>query len=127
MGLWSAITPSRLTPWRQRTVRPSCFVAEVAAVTAARSQEQGVGMRVRIDIGLDFEGLHTFRWEPSETPGAIDVPRATLDRWTAEQEAFRVAHLRWKRVAEEVEDYLFEDGQVTESQEALPSRVAAGG
>jgi hypothetical protein len=64
-------------------------------------------MRVRIDIGLDFDGMHTFEWEPSEAPGAVDVPRATLERWAMERETFKRAYLRWKSVAEEVEEILY--------------------
>jgi hypothetical protein len=64
-------------------------------------------MRVRIDIGLDLDGIHNFTWEPSELPGAIEVPKNTLDRWAAEREAFQVAYLRWKRVIEEIEDNLY--------------------
>ena len=64
-------------------------------------------MRVRIDIGLDFEGNHTFTWRPSDDPDAIDVPRSSLARWDDEREAFQVAYLRWKRVIEEIEEVLF--------------------
>jgi len=64
-------------------------------------------MRVRIDIGLDLDGIHTFQWEPSEATGAVEIPRTTLDRWTAEREAFHVAYLRWKRVSEEIEETLY--------------------
>jgi hypothetical protein len=64
-------------------------------------------MRVRIDIGLDLDGIHTFQWEPTEAAGAVEIPRTTLDRWTAEREAFHVAYLRWKRVSEEIEDSLY--------------------
>ncbi len=64
-------------------------------------------MRVRIDIGLDFDGHHTFSWQPAEGPGAVDIPRSTLERWGGEREAFTVAFLRWKRVVEEIEDSLY--------------------
>ncbi len=64
-------------------------------------------MRVRIDIGLDFDGMHTFDWAESKAPGSIDVPRTTLQRWTKEREAFKVAYLRWRRTIEEIEDTLY--------------------
>jgi len=64
-------------------------------------------MRVRIDIGLDLDGIHTFQWEPTDATGGVEIPRTTLDRWTAEREAFHLAYLRWKRVSEEVEDTLY--------------------
>ena len=64
-------------------------------------------MRVRLNIGLDFDGNHTFEWQASSDPGAVDIPRTTLDRWAAEREAFTVAYLRWRRVMEEIEDTLY--------------------
>lgn len=64
-------------------------------------------MKVRVELGLDFEGQHTLGWSPSDAHGALDIPRATLERWVAEHEAFKVASLRWKRVIEEVEDQLY--------------------
>ncbi len=64
-------------------------------------------MRVRIDIGLDFDGNHTLAWTPSDAPNAVDVAKTTLERWNAEREAFTVAYLRWRRVIEEVEDTLY--------------------
>lgn len=64
-------------------------------------------MKVRLDLALDFEGQHTLVWQPSDATGALDVPRAMLDRWLAEREAFKVASLRWKRVIEEVEEQLY--------------------
>lgn len=66
-----------------------------------------LAMKVRLDLALDFEGHHTLDWAPSSLPGSIEVPKATLDRWTAEREAFQVAALRWKRVIEEVEETLY--------------------
>ena len=78
-------------------------------------------MRVRIDIGLDFNGNHTFSWEASDSPGAIDVPKATLQRWAAEREAFKVAYLRWKHVSEEVEEALLR----AEQRRHQPVEVAA--
>jgi len=75
-------------------------------------------MRVRINIGLDFDGMHTFEWEPSDAPGAVDVPRPTLDRWAEERECFKVAFLRWKHVVEEVEDYLYRAEQSRGRDEA---------
>jgi hypothetical protein len=67
-------------------------------------------MRVRIDIGLDQDGVHTFQWEPTNSATGVEVPRTTLDRWTAEREAFHLAYLRWKRVCEEVEEVLYRTG-----------------
>jgi len=64
-------------------------------------------MRVRLNIGLDFDGNHTFEWQASNDPGAVDIPRTTLDRWAAEREAFTVAYLRWRRIMEEIEDTLY--------------------
>ncbi len=64
-------------------------------------------MKVQLDLALDFEGQHTLAWQPTENAAALDVPRATLDRWNAEREAFKVASLRWKRVIEEVEEQLY--------------------
>ena len=60
-------------------------------------------MRVRLNIGLDFDGNHTFEWQASNDPGAVDIPRTTLERWAAEREAFTVAYLRWRRIMEEIE------------------------
>jgi hypothetical protein len=77
-------------------------------------------MRVRLDIGLDLDGIHTFHWEPAGESG-VEVPKTTLDRWTAEREAFRVAYLRWKRVSEEIEDVLFK----TEASRVEPAVVLA--
>ena len=74
-------------------------------------------------MGLDFDGIHDLTWESADGPGAVDVPRSTLERWRAEREAFRVAYLRWRRVAEEVEEALFRDeqrrGQVAKPEPAL--------
>ncbi len=64
-------------------------------------------MRVRIDVGLDLEGLATFNWEPDESALAVDVPKNTLERWATEREAFHVAYLRYKRVLEEIDDTLY--------------------
>jgi len=64
-------------------------------------------MRVRINIGLDFDGNHTFDWQPSNTRGAVDIPQSTLARWAAERDAFTVAYLRWRRVMEEIEETLY--------------------
>jgi hypothetical protein len=66
-----------------------------------------VSMKVRLELGLDFEGQHTLGWQPSDAAGALDIPRATLERWVAEHEAFKVASLRWRRVIEEVEEQLY--------------------
>jgi hypothetical protein len=82
-------------------------------------------MRVRINIDLDFDGVHTFDWQASEAPGAIEVPRATLERWTAEREGFIVAYLRYKRVIEEVEDTLYRAEQKRAEVPALAT-VTAG-
>jgi hypothetical protein len=75
-------------------------------------------MKVRVELGLDFEGQHTLGWQPSDTSGALDIPRGTLERWVAEHEAFKVATLRWKHVIEEVEDQLYRA-----ERERLPPRV----
>jgi hypothetical protein len=64
-------------------------------------------MKARIDIGLDLDGLHTFRWEPARGGSGVDVPASTLERWTAEREAVKLACLRWKRVVEEIEETLY--------------------
>ncbi|OGQ77527.1 MAG: hypothetical protein A2289_08070 [Deltaproteobacteria bacterium RIFOXYA12_FULL_58_15] len=63
-------------------------------------------MLAHINIGLDFDGNHTFEWKPSNDPSAVDIPKSTLDRWTAEREAFNVTFLRWRRVMEEIEETL---------------------
>jgi hypothetical protein len=73
-------------------------------------------MRVRISIGLDFDGIHTFDWEPSEAPGAIDIPKTTLERWSKERESFTIASLRWKRVVEEIEDSLLKAEETEKSR-----------
>ncbi len=78
-------------------------------------------MRVRINIGLDFDGIHTFDWEQSDADGAVDVPKATLERWSSERESFQVAFLRWKHVAEDVEEFLYR----TEKTQAQPAIAAA--
>ncbi len=86
-------------------------------------------MRVRIDIGLDLDGIHTFRWQPSDAVGAVEVPKTTLDRWTDEREAFRLAYLRWKRVSEEIEEALYKSERdraySDEPAQALAVAVAA--
>jgi hypothetical protein len=64
-------------------------------------------MQVRINIGLDFDGNHTFEWTPSSDPNAVDIPHSTLERWAREREAFTIAFLRWRRVMEEIEDTLY--------------------
>ncbi len=64
-------------------------------------------MRVRLNIGLDFDGNHTFEWQESNGPGAVDISSSTLSRWSTEREAFTVAYLRWKRVVEEIEETLY--------------------
>ena len=78
-------------------------------------------MKARIDIGLDHDGLHTFSFEPSSKRGAVDVPRATLERWAAEQRAFRRAYLRWKLVIEEVEELMY---RTDEERSREPAVVA---
>ena len=83
-------------------------------------------MRVRINIGLDFDGNHTFEWEPSEAPGAVDVPKASLDRWTGERESFKVAYLRWKYVTEEVEEFLYKAEQRRAQQEPALAVAVVG-
>ena len=64
-------------------------------------------MRVRIHIGLDLDGFHTLQWEPNDSVSAVEVPLSTLERWTAEREAFHIARRRWQRISEEVEDALY--------------------
>ena len=64
-------------------------------------------MRVRINIGLDFDGNHTFEWHDSTDKSAVDIPQSTLDRWAHEREAFTVAYLRWRRVMEEIDETLY--------------------
>lgn len=80
-------------------------------------------MRVKLSLELDVDGVHSLTWEPNEADGAVEVPKALLERWAAEREAFRIAHLRWKRVAEEIEDYL----HAAEEQHGRPSRHAQTG
>ena len=63
-------------------------------------------MGVRIDIGLDFEGNHTFAYEPCEGPRALEVPDAVLRRWAAERQAFAQARRRWQAVVAEIDAYL---------------------
>jgi hypothetical protein len=84
-------------------------------------------MKVRLDLALDFEGHHTLEWEPSNLAGSIEVPKATLERWALEREAFRVAALRWKRVIEEVEDTLYrteQDRVSAQDRASAQSRLA---
>lgn len=64
-------------------------------------------MRIRINIGLDLDGVHTLQWEPTDSVSAVEVPTSTLERWTAEREAFHVARRRWQRISEEIEDALY--------------------
>lgn len=82
-------------------------------------------MRVRIDIGLDIDGLHTFSWEPTQHPSGVDIPKTTLERWTAEREAFRVAYLRWKRVSEEIEEALFRTEKARGAATSQPAQALA--
>lgn len=72
-------------------------------------------MRVKLDIGLDFNGLHTFEWTPSEAQGAVEVPRALLERWAKEREAFRLAAARWQHVTEEIEEFLYRTEQARQA------------
>lgn len=81
-------------------------------------------MRVRIDIGLDLDGIHTFQWESTDAAGGVEIPRTTLDRWMAEREAFHVAYLRWKRVSEEIEDTLYRACDARPSTPRLPAPPA---
>ena len=78
-------------------------------------------MRVRINIELDFDGNHTFEWEPYDGPGAIDVPKALLERWSTDREDFQAAFGRWKRVAEEIEDFLYRAERRRARKESSPS------
>lgn len=76
-------------------------------------------MRVRLDLGVDFEGTPMVAWEPSRAPNALEVPKATLERWQREREAFLHAMRRWRQVGEEIEEYLFgSDPGGTSSPEA---------
>ena len=94
-----------------------------AGASLAVDSNQAHGMRVRIDIGLDLDGIHTFQWEPSDAAGAVEIPRTTLDRWTAEREAFHVAYLRWKRVSEEIEETLYRASDARGAQTARPAEA----
>ena len=80
-------------------------------------------MKVRINIGLDFDGNHTFTYEESDDPRAVEIPKSTLDRWSSEREAFTVAFLRWKRVIEEIEETLYK--AENSRAEAAPALVLA--
>ncbi|MBI5511142.1 MAG: hypothetical protein HY903_20465 [Deltaproteobacteria bacterium] len=82
-------------------------------------------MRVRINIGLDFDGNHTFDWLETADAHAIEIPKSTLDRWTAEREAFTVAYLRWKRVMEEIEDTLYRAEHARSEKEAAAEPALA--
>jgi hypothetical protein len=82
-------------------------------------------MRVRINIGLDFDGHHTFEWEPSDDPAAVEVAKSVLDRWTAEREAFAVAYLRWKRAMDEIDETLYRAERARAGAEVAVA-VAAG-
>jgi len=82
-------------------------------------------MRVRIDIGLDFDGNHTFDWRESDDPQAVEVPQSTLDRWMGEREAFTVAYLRWRRVMEEIEETLYRAEHSRASQEVLAAPITS--
>ena len=64
-------------------------------------------MRVRIKIDLDFDGIHTFEWAPTDGPAGVELPQEILERWTQERESFRQAFSRWKRVIDEVEEALY--------------------
>jgi len=63
-------------------------------------------MQVRVTRGMDFEGQKRFDWEASDGAGGVDVPKNTLDRLTAEREAFEVAYLRYKRTLDEIDELL---------------------
>jgi hypothetical protein len=82
-------------------------------------------MRVRINIGLDFDGNHTFEWGESADRGAVDIPKSTLDRWAHEREAFTVAYLRWRRVMEEIEDTLYKAERARVEKEPVKEEPAA--
>lgn len=83
------------------------FLHDCSRTCVSDLRAKRMTMKVRVELGLDFEGQHTLGWQPSDASGALDIPRATLERWVAEHEAFKVASLRWKRVIEEVEDQLY--------------------
>jgi len=85
-------------------------------------------MRVRIEIGLDFNGNHALNWYPSDDPGAVDVAKSTLERWSNEREAFTVAFLRWKLVMEEVDETLYrsERARIDRSRARVHTPAATG-
>jgi len=82
-------------------------------------------MRVQIDIGLDFDGNHTFDWKPSTAPGAVDIPKTALERWALEREAFTLAYLRWKCVVEEIDETLHRAGEQRVTQVRRPAVATA--
>ena len=61
-------------------------------------------VRVEIDIGLDFDGIHTFHWNPCEKPIGVEVAKPKLERWDSEREAFALAYRRWKQVIDEIDE-----------------------
>ena len=63
-------------------------------------------MGVRIDISLDVDGNHTFNWEPSNDPRALEIPQPLLQQWKEERQAFIEAQARWHSVVERIEDFL---------------------
>ena len=65
-------------------------------------------MGVRIDISLDVDGNHTFNWEPSDDPRALEVPEPLLQQWNEERQAFLQAQARWHQVVERIEEFLDE-------------------
>ncbi len=82
-------------------------------------------MGVRIDIGLDLEGNHTFEWQRSDDRCALSIPQGTLERWSDERQAFVEAQKRWRRVMEEVDEVLFE-GRSQNLGDRLRQPTAAG-
>jgi len=82
-------------------------------------------MRVRIDIGLDFDGSYRLDWVPSDGPDSVDIPRSTLERWGKEREAFTVANLRWKRVVEVVDEHLYRTEQTRSTARTDPPHQQA--
>ena len=78
-------------------------------------------MRVRIDIGLDFDGRHTFKWTPSGAAGAVDVPYAVLQRWSQERDGYTRARDRWAAVVDEIEEYLLASTEAETKAVAITS------
>lgn len=63
-------------------------------------------MGVRIDINLDVDGNHTFNWESSDDPRALEVPEPLLQQWSQERQEFLRAQTRWHQVVERIEAFI---------------------